>query len=65
MCLMCMKNDVFSGRNPSTRELLKDRARRVKDMLTEAESNQGDLCYIGDAAVNLLKQEQYDLAKRL
>ena len=65
MCLMCMKNDVFAGREPSTRELLKQRAARVKEMLNEAEAKKLDLCYIGDAAVALLKREQYELAKQL
>lgn len=65
MCLMCLKNDVFGGRNPTTRERLLERARKVKEMLREAEDNKHGLCYIGDAAVNLLKQEQYELAKQL
>lgn len=65
MCLMCLKNDVFGGRNPSTRERLLERAKKIKDMLREAEDNKLSLCYIGDAAVELLKIEQYDLAKQL
>jgi hypothetical protein len=65
MCLMCLKNDVFGGRNPSTRELLKERAKKVKEMLQEAENKKHSLCFIGDAAVELLKREQYELARQL
>jgi hypothetical protein len=65
MCLMCLKNDVFGGRNPTTRERLFERAKHVKEMIREAEDNKLFLCYVGDAAVELLKKEQYELAKNL
>ena len=65
MCMMCLKNDVFGGRNPTTRERLLERARKVKEMLREAENNSPTLCFIGDAAVELLKKEQYELARQL
>jgi energy-converting hydrogenase A subunit M len=65
MCLMCLKNDVFGGRNPTSRELVRERAMKVKRLLKEADDNKLQLCYVGDAAVELLKKEQYDLAKEL
>lgn len=65
MCLMCLKDDVFGPKGPSSRELLRKRAARIKSMITEAEANKDRLCYVGDAAVNLLKKEQYELARQL
>lgn len=65
MCMLCLKNDIFGGRNPTTTERLKARAKAIKEMITEAESNKNGLCYMGDAAIALLKQEQFDLAQKL
>lgn len=65
MCYMCLKDDVFSGKNPTTERRLRDRAAQVKRILDEASLNEDSMCYIGDAAVRLLKEEQYELAKQL
>jgi hypothetical protein len=65
MCYMCMKDDVFGGVNPTNQQRLRERARQVKLMLAEAEDRRMEMCYVGDAAVELLKKEQYELAKQL
>jgi len=65
MCLMCLKTDVFGGRNPTTRERLLERAKHIKEMIREAEDNKNSLCFVGDAAIELLRQEQYELARQL
>lgn len=62
---MCMKDDVFGGVNPTNQQRLRERARQVKLMLAEAEDRRMEMCYVGDAAVELLKKEQYELAKQL
>jgi hypothetical protein len=65
MCLMCLKDDVFGGRNPTTQELVRERAKRIKELLREADDHRLQLCYVGDAAVELLRKEQYELARQL
>lgn len=59
---MCMK-DIFVGRNPTTVEKAKSRALKIKALLADAENE--ELCYIGDASIELLKKEQYELAREL
>lgn len=65
MCFMCLKDDVFGGKDPTKEQLAKERALKVKQLITEAEARKHEMCYVGDAAVDLLKQEQYDLARQL
>lgn len=65
MCFMCLKDDVFGPPQPKKQQLLRERAKHVKQLLSEAEERRMEMCYVGDAAVDLLKQEQYDLAKQL
>lgn len=62
---MCLRDDVFAGKNPTNRQRLLERAAHVKYLIRVAEDNMNRMCYIGDAALNLLKEEQYALAKQL
>jgi len=63
MCLMCMKDNIFEGRNPTSLERARKRALKIKQLLLDVDNE--ELCYVGDAAVELLKKEQYDLAREL
>lgn len=65
MCYMCLKDDVFAFKDPTDEQRLRLRAAHIKRLLLEAEDNKYTMCYIGDAAVELLKKEQYELAKKL
>jgi len=65
MCYLCLKDDVFAGMNPTNEQRLRDRAAHIKRLIREAEDKKLSMCYIGDAAVELLKKEQYELAKQL
>lgn len=65
MCYLCLKDDIFTGKNPTNEQRLRERAAHVKRLLREAEDNKHTMCYIGDAAVELLKNEQYELARQL
>lgn len=64
MCLMCIKSDVFGGANPGTRELLHERALKVKRLLDEI-AKEDELCDYGDVIIAFLKSEQYELAKQM
>lgn len=65
MCYMCVKDDVLKGINPSNEQLLRERAARVKRLVNEAETRKAETCDIGEAIVDLLKDEQYRLARQL
>lgn len=65
MCYMCLRDDIFGGRNPSNVQRLRERAAQVKKLIAEAEDRKHEMCHVGDAAVNLLKEEQYKLAREL
>ncbi len=65
MCFMCLKDDIFGGKDPTNEQRLRERAAHVKRLIAEAEAKRDSMCYIGDAAVELLKKEQYELAKQL
>jgi hypothetical protein len=65
MCYLCMKDDVILSQRPNPGRELRERAVRIKAMLREAEENEGSTCHIGEAAVQILKQEQYELARQL
>ena len=65
MCYLCLRDDIFGAKDPSDRERLRERAAKVKELLREAEDRRLENCHIGDAVVDLLKEEQYDLAKQL
>jgi len=63
MCLMCIQTNIFSGRNPTNLELARARAKEIKSLLASVDTEA--TCHIGDGAIELLKKEQYELAKRL
>jgi len=65
MCYLCLKDDIFVERRLSDAQLLRERAAHIKSMIREAEENKERMCYVGDAAVELLKKEQYEIAKKL
>lgn len=65
MCYLCLREDVFAGKGQTEEQRLRERAAHVKLLIAEAESRRDRMCYIGDAAVELLKKEQYELAKKL
>jgi hypothetical protein len=65
MCYLCLKDDIFAGKNPTNEQQLRERAVHIKRIIREAEDNKHSMCYIGDATVELLKKEQYELAKQL
>jgi hypothetical protein len=62
---MCLKDNIFDGRNTTDEQRKRQRAAQVKLLLDEAESKRGTTCFMGDAAVNLLREEQYQLARSL
>lgn len=65
MCLICIKDDLFGSRGPTQQARLLDRARKIKEILREAEENKSSTCFIGDAMIDQLKTEQFELAKQL
>lgn len=65
MCFMCLKDDIFGAKDPSDHQRLRERAAKVKQLLREADERKNETCYVGDAAVGLLKEEQYALARQL
>lgn len=66
MCFLCMKDNPFANRGVSTLVAKRERALEIKQLIREAEESGHDkMCHIGDATVELLKQEQYELAKDL
>lgn len=65
MCFLCLKDNPFANKNPSNDELLKARALEIKTLIKEAEGREPDMCHIGDAVIELLKKEQYELARQL
>lgn len=62
---MCLKDDIFEAKDPSDRQRLRERAAKVKELLREAEDRRMENCHIGDAVVDLLKEEQYEIARQL
>lgn len=66
MCMLCLREDVFSVRNidVSTIEKKKKRAAEIKKNLKDTEKN-GGTCHVGDQLVDELKKEQFELSKHL
>jgi hypothetical protein len=62
---MCLKDDIFGAKDPTDRQRLRERAARIKELLREAEERSQENCHIGDAVVDLLKEEQYEIARQL
>ena len=68
MCYMCMiLDDVFAPKVKSGREQLRERAAHVKKLVAEAETRKDEVnaCDMGEMWVDVLKQEQYELARQL
>lgn len=65
MCFLCLKDNPFANKNPSTRDAHKARAAEIKELIREAEEKENDMCFVGDATIELLKKEQYELARQL
>lgn len=65
MCYLCLKDDVFKNKQASNMELKLARAKHIKDTIAEAEGKTSEMCYIGDATIELLKKEQYELSRDL
>jgi len=68
MCYMCMiLDDVFAPKVKSDRERLRERAAQVKKLVNEAETRKAEIsaCDMGEAWVDVLKEEQYELARQL
>lgn len=63
MCYLCLKDDPFAVKPLTTVDRIKQRALEIKFLLREAEEH--DKCHIGDATIERLKQEQYELARQL
>ncbi len=65
MCFLCLKDNLFANKNPSTRDAKRARVVEIKRLINEAEGKHDDMCFIGDATIELLKKEQYELARDL
>jgi len=65
MCYMCVKDDVLKGMNPTNQQRLRERAAHVKGLIAEAERRKQETCDIGGAIVDLLREEQYKIARQL
>jgi hypothetical protein len=65
MCYMCVKDDVLKGLNPTNEQRLRERAAHVKGLIAEAERRKSETCDIGEGIVDLLKEEQYRIARQL
>lgn len=64
MCYLCLKDNPFSTPEDMSDIVRKrTRALEIKRMLREADEY--NLCYIGDATVERLKEEQYKIAREL
>ena len=63
MCFLCLKDDPFAVKPLTDIQRKRQRAAEIKKLLREAEGY--NVCDIGDATVNRLKEEQYRLSREL
>lgn len=61
MCYLCLKDDPFTMKPLMTIHNKRQRAIEIKVLLKEAEEH--ETCYIGDATIARLKEEQYKLSR--
>lgn len=65
MCYLCLRDDIFAGKEQTEQARLRERAAHIKQLIADAESRRDKMCYVGDAAIELLKKEQYEIARKL
>lgn len=63
MCYLCLKDDVFPATYPTEVAKKRQRAADVKKTLRDAETK--TRCGAGEIILEVLRQEQYKLAKDL
>lgn len=64
MCYLCLRdNPFYAVDDASSMQYKRSRALEIKRLLKDADEH--SLCYIGDATVERLKQEQYRISKDL
>jgi hypothetical protein len=63
MCYLCLADQFRLEMPKSKTERLKDRALEIKQLLRQAEQN--SVCGEGNKVIQILKEEQYKLARSI